>query len=121
MRFAIICFILVICLSSCEKDPAKVQIQNNLPNAVLKNVSWGEVALSSQLLPGEVSDKVYIYYSKHNNIKLPDQKPVRFYMELKGDMVYLETRNKYHIDYDQNILITIEDTTKVFNPLTDKK
>lgn len=40
------CTLFCLYLSSCDEEPGKIQVQNNLPEAILKNIEWGEVALS---------------------------------------------------------------------------
>lgn len=74
--------------------------------------------ITTQLLPGETSNAISVYdNSSYYDVSLPAKFPLKFYMELNGDKVYLQTRESYNLGKEEDITITIDDTTKVYNPL----
>lgn len=111
----------VILLTACDKK-STIQVQNMLSKAVIKNVEWGGLPISSQILPGESSTKITIYENEsYYDIKLPESNPLKFYIDLNGDKVYVQTKASYRLDIDDDILIVVDDTTKVFNPLLESQ
>lgn len=119
MKATVTLLISLLFLISCGKS--SIRVQNNLPRAVLKNVEWGGVPLSSQLLPGETSPQISIWNDSYYDIDLPASHPLQFYLELNGDRIYLQTKMEYRLGKKQDLLIVVEDTTGVFNPLTVAK
>ena len=115
----IILLFLVGALAGCE-DPSSIKVQNNLPNAIMRNVEWGGIPLSGQLLPGEESARVKIYEDGYYDIDLPEKHPLKFYIEVNGDKVYLQTRRIFELKKEEDIFIEISDTTQVINPLLEK-
>jgi|APIni6443716594_1056825.scaffolds.fasta_scaffold536071_2 hypothetical protein len=106
----------LLILYSCDK-PSSIQIQNNLSKAVIRNVEWGGIPISSQLMPGEKSSEINIYDKDYYNIDLPASYVIKFYLDVNGDKVYLETKTKYTLEIEQHLLIEIDDTTQVINPI----
>jgi hypothetical protein len=106
-------------LAACE-GTSSIQVQNNLSKAVIRNVEWGGLPLSSQLIPGEKSTKISIRKNDYYEINLPAKNVIKFYLDVNGDKVYLETKKLFELGIEQDILIEINDSTKVVNPLIDK-
>lgn len=110
-------FALLLVLVACNK-PSSIKVENKLPKVVLKNIQWGSMPITTQLLPGETSNAISVYdNSSYYDVSLPAKFPLKFYMELNGDKVYLQTRESYNLGKEEDITITIDDTTKVYNPL----
>lgn len=107
-------FILIsVIICSCEDDRGIIKVQNNVHNAKLQSVSWGDYSIAYSLLTGEESDEVRIEDKKGSFPKIND---LSFYMVSSGKKVYLKTKYKYKLDADQNLTIVISDTTSVLNP-----
>jgi|GEM_PF-474434 hypothetical protein len=116
---SILC-VVVFVLASCEKE-SEIRVQNMLPKAIIKNVEWGGIPISSQILPGQTSEAITIYENEsYYDIKLPASKPVKFYISLNGDLVYVQTKASFRLNEDDDRTIVIADTTQVFNPLLEK-
>ena len=107
----------IIFLAACE--PSTIRVKNSISKAVVKNVEWGGVPISSNLLPGETSTKIKIFNHSYYDIDLPESHPLRFYMDLNGDMVYLETKESFKLAKDDDLTIELDDQTEVFNPALD--
>jgi hypothetical protein len=41
-------------------------------------------------------------------------------MTRNGNRVYLKTKKKYQLDYDETLKIVIDDSTEVINPMIDE-
>jgi len=104
--------LLVLTLSSCY-DKAKITIQNKVHNATLVQVSWDKHSVASSLLPGEGSTST-VYEGP--DYRFPKTSVVKFYMKREGNQVYLETKYRFTLDANDNLLIVISDTTQVINP-----
>ena len=105
--------ILVLMLFSCEEE-AKITIQNNVHNATLEQISWDKYSIGHSLMPGVKSQKYTVYGHKND---FPKTSMVKFYMKRNGNQVYLETKNTFTLNIDDDLLIIISDTTEVINPL----
>lgn len=114
LTIVILAFCVFQSMSAC-KEPGEIQVKNNLPHALLHNVEWGDVALTATLMPGETSHFTTIY-NYDSRINLPESHPLRFYLDVNGDMVFLETRAQYLVDFEMLTLAVIDDTTAVFTP-----
>ena len=101
------------------KDPSSIKVENSLSGAIIRNAEWGGVPIASQLLPGKTSTKINIYNNSYYDIDLPDRYPIEFYIDVDGDMIYLETKERFRLGVEENILIEISDTTEVINPLLE--
>jgi hypothetical protein len=120
MKVKNIIFLLAIFFASCNK-PSSIEVENNLTEAVITNMKWGDVPLASELLPGKTTGKVKIYEDSHYNLDFPEEFPLNFYLELSGDRVLLETRKTYKLGKEDDILISINDSLEVFNPIKEAK
>lgn len=109
-------FILVICaafiLTSCYKS-ADIQVRNNISQVKIMDVKWGEIYIAGELLPGETSSKITVTSQEE---KFPATHNISFVMSANDKYVYLETVCEYTLDEDQDLLIILEDTTRVQNP-----
>jgi uncharacterized ubiquitin-like protein YukD len=113
--------LVVLILAACQDETSSIKIQNNLSKAVIRNAQWGEIRLASQLMPGQTSkalelDNYYNYY----DIRLPAKFPVKFYIDVNGDKIYLQTRDSFRLGIEDEIVIAIEDETEVFNQLLEE-
>ncbi|MFA6368516.1 MAG: hypothetical protein WCX10_08175 [Bacteroidales bacterium] len=121
MRKVIFLIISVFVLVSCEEE-STIQVKNMLSKAVIKNVEWGGLPISSQILPGQSSDKITVFEDEsYYDINLPESNPIKFYIDLNGDLIYVQTKASYRLDVDNDLIIVIEDSTAVFNPLLEKE
>lgn len=112
----------LVILMSCNNKPSSIKVQNNLSGATMQNVEWGGVPLATSLMPGEVSSKIkirddYSYY----DIDLPEKHQLKFYIDVKGDKVYLETKESFNLGVEDDIIIVISDSTEVYNPLLEEE
>jgi hypothetical protein len=119
-QYILIFIVAIFTLTSCQKK-SKIRVQNMLPKALIQNVEWGKIPISSQILPGQTSEAIVVYEDEpYYDIKLPESKPVKFYISLNGDLVYLQTKFSFCLNEDDDLTILIADTTQVFNPLLEK-
>lgn len=109
-------FILVICIAfifqSCYKS-AEIQVRNNISKVKIIDVKWGDNYIAGELLPGQTSSKITV--TNHEE-KFPATHNISFVMFANDKYVYLETISEYTLDEDQDLLIILEDTTRVQNP-----
>ncbi|MEA4839444.1 MAG: hypothetical protein VB110_00385 [Bacteroidales bacterium] len=121
MRKVIFLIISVFVLVSCEQE-STIQVKNMLSKAVIKNVEWGGLPISSQILPGQSSDKITVFEDEsYYDINLPESNPIKFYIDLNGDLIYVQTKASYRLNLDDDLILVIEDSTAVFNPLLEKE
>jgi len=113
-NISLIVFTLLILNSCLEKG--KVQIENKIHNVKLMNVRWNGEIISYELYPGESSDEIIIMDKRD---KFPKTSAVEFTMIYNDKRVFLRTKQKYSLDYDEKLLIVLHDTTKVYNPATE--
>ncbi len=111
-------------LTSCH-EKATIKVQNMLPKAVIYNVEWGGVPISGRIIPGQSSTKIELHDGfgslSYYDISFPASYPLKFYIALNGDKVYVQTRESYRLDDDDDLVIVIDDATKVFNPLIESR
>ena len=75
--------------------PSSIKVQNNLSKATVRNVEWGGLPICSQIIPGETSEKIEIYpRDNYYDIDLPAKYPLKFYIDVNGDMIYVETKER---------------------------
>ena len=101
-----------VMLQSCY-NPGDIQIQNNISNVEIVDVRWGDLYMAEDLLPGESSDKHTI---RKYDEKLPSMHKVSFKMTANMKTIYLGTVEEFLLDQDGDLLITLDDETKVKNP-----
>ncbi len=112
-KLQIIVIVLALGLfQSCYK-PGDISVQNNISNARIIDVKWGNFYLAAELLPGESSEKLTIDRYQE---KLPSKHKVTFKMVANDKLVYLETVEKYLLEEDDELHITLSDDTRVKNP-----
>ena len=111
MRFPVIIFIAAI-LQSCYK-PGEIQIQNNVSNAKLTDIKWGDIYIESELIPGQTSSKIK---NSKDEQKLPSSKKISFIMAANQTSIYLETVGEYLLNEDDDVLFVIDNNTPVLNP-----
>ena len=108
----------MLALLACN-DPSSIEVENKLSNAVIRNVEWGGMPIASKLLPGESSAKISIYSDSYYGINLPEEHRLKFYVDVNGDMIYLETKEYIRLGVEQDLRIEINDETPVINPLLE--
>lgn len=116
-------YLFIISLSTliiigCEK-PAEIRVRNSIGGATLQNIRWGDVLLTGRLLPGEASGRIQIYDDPDWGVDLPAEEPIRFYMNVQGDLIFLETRETYRLDEEVKLTVSLSDTTKVWNSVVN--
>ena len=117
----ILFILLVFSFFACH-DPSSIKVQNNLSKATVRNVEWGSVPICSQIIPGETSGKIKIYpRENYYDIDLPDKFPLKFYIDVNGDLIYLETMESIRLGIEENISIDINDSLLVINPLLEEE
>lgn len=105
---------------ACTEEPGKISVQNEIHGAVLKDIRWGDAFVTSELLPGEMSHDALVHDVENGyGVDLPAGNPIRFYMEVQGDRIYLQTREIYNLDVDTEVEVVLHDSTPVFNPLLE--
>ena len=111
--------IVSIGLFSCQKDPGQISVINKLPGAELNNVKWGNLLVDNQLLPGEQSQVINI---EENDflVDLPESNSISFQMTVNSSTVFLETIEIYRLNLEESIVIEIDTTTEVQNPLLNQ-
>jgi hypothetical protein len=97
---------------SCNK-PSTIEVQNNLLNGTLKNVYWGEIPIAHEILPDETSGQIKIYEDAHYNLDFPEEFTLQFTFKVDGKEIILQTNNTYKLGREENLLIFIDDSTKV--------
>ena len=102
----------LITLQSCYKA-GSIEVQNNISQVEILDVKWGEIYLSSELLPGQTSEKISI---EKREKKLPFSSKISFTMYANSKTIYLETQEEFLLNEDQDLLIILDDNTKVKNP-----
>lgn len=105
----------------CQESPGRISVQNSIRGAIIKDVRWGDIFLTEDLLPGEKSQSITVYDAGDAGygVNLPAAFPIGFYMEVQGDRIYLQTRERYELDMDKVVDIVLSDSTAVVNPLLD--
>lgn len=101
----------LIATSCVEKGT--VVVTNRVSNAQIESISFNDYAIYGTLLPGQSSTKLEIKELKN---KFPFTGPIEFYMTSGSNKVYLKTKESFYLDYDQNLVIVISDSTEVINP-----
>ena len=97
--------------TSCKE--AKLQVQNNVSNARIQEVYWGDFSVAAELLPGETSEELTISKSDED---LPSSHRLKFVMYANQRKIYLETKEEYYLNTDDHLLIKVNDGTPVSNP-----
>lgn len=113
MKKAIILPLFVVLLScvSCVED-SYINLNNKIGLVKIENVSFDNISLTSELIPGETRIKTICEAES----KFPKRSQVSFYMVKGTSKVYLKTRQNYILDYSKTLTITLSDTTEVYNP-----
>ncbi|MCB0711003.1 MAG: hypothetical protein KDD67_01595 [Ignavibacteriae bacterium] len=102
----------------CE-NPGEIRIRNSVSGAKIQNVRWGDVLIAGELLPGEISNVVKIKDDPDWGVDLPAEEPLRFYLNVDGDLIFLETRATYRLDEEVKLSLSIHDTTEVWNSIVN--
>lgn len=113
MKNFIILIIAVLLIQSCDDYHGKICVRNSVSSVTLKNVMWGDFLLANEILPGQSSTKLTLYKTDE---KLPSTHRITFTMSANSSQVYLETEESFTLDKDDDLLIVIDDSTKVINP-----
>jgi len=109
----------VLFFASCKKyKEAHIEVVNNVHNVRLYNISFDDIALRGDLLPGESSGKILIS-DEYENISFPISGQIEFYMMGSSDArVYLRTKESFTLNKNDDLKIIISDDTEVVNSLT---
>jgi hypothetical protein len=109
----IILFTLTAFLTVSCSERGTLVVKNKLSNARLESISFGDFAVYGSLLPGETSEELVI---KEFKDAFPFRNQLEFYMTAGSNTVYLKTSETFELDYDQDLVIEINDSTLVINP-----
>lgn len=119
MKYFILSAFTVLILNSCDYE-SSLRVRNLLSHAVVENVEWGGIPVTSQIIPGETCQKITIMEDEpYYDIRLPSAFPLKFYINVNGDRVFVQTRKSYLLNKDDDLTIDLCDTTQVFNPLLE--
>jgi hypothetical protein len=105
-------FTSALILSACH-DEARIQVTNRVHNVRLDNISYSNVRIGSNLLPGETTEATVS--DRYEEVSFPATAPLEFYM-VKGDRrIYLKTKEFFRLDADEMLEIVIADDTELVN------
>jgi hypothetical protein len=113
MKYITLFIITIFLLLSMACSHGEIQVENNLENTVIKNIEWGNIPVTEYLLPYENSYVRKINNSDYYDIKLPDTYSLRFYIEKDSIEIYYETVEKFTIEREKYVLITINEDTEL--------
>ena len=111
-KIILMAFLVALIATSCT-EKGTVIVTNKVSNAKIESISFNDYAIYGTLLPGQSSDKLEI---KELKDKFPFTGQIKFYMSSGGNKVYLKTKQSFQLDYDQDLVIVISDSTEVINP-----
>lgn len=112
IRIILLSVIVALLTVSCTERGTLV-VKNKLSNVKLESISFGDFAVYGSLLPGETSEELVI---KEFEDAFPFRNQLEFYMTSGSNTVYLKTLETFELDYDQDLIIEINDSTVVINP-----
>ena len=118
-RIIILLSLIAACIFSCDDEEmvkGVVTVQNKVHNARLESINFGDNGVSYSLLPGQSSGKVTIEDYKEF---FPKVSQLEFKMVRNGNTVYLKTNEICQLNYGDTLSIVIDDSTEVFNPITE--
>lgn len=110
MKFIGAFLVAILLLSSCYKE-GKIIVVNRISNVRVKAISWGDVVVSGNLLPGEQVERTI----PKGTEKLPQEYALKFTMEAKSKEVALETVTLHAIQEGETKTIVLDDDTEVSN------
>lgn len=100
---------------ACKKyETAEIQIQNNVHNAMVYDITWGETYFYEQLIPGDKTSSITI---EEEEDEWPMSHRVKFFMKANQQRVLLYTKDYYQLNPNDKLLIVISDSTAVESPL----
>lgn len=102
----------ILLLQSCYK-PGEIQVKNNITKVKISDVKWGDIYIATDLFPGESSKKLTIDRYEE---KLPGSHKISFKMTANNKSIYLQTEVEYLLNEDDDLFVTLTDSTKVKNP-----
>ena len=105
--------VLVALIATSCNEKGTVVVTNRVSNAKIESISFNDYPIYGTLLPGQSSTKLEIKEFKN---KFPFTGQIEFYMTSGSKKVFLKTKESFYLDYDQNLLIVISDSTEVINP-----
>ncbi|HPO49055.1 MAG TPA: hypothetical protein PLO89_01915 [Spirochaetota bacterium] len=106
-------------VTTTTKAPTTFVIENMVSGATMSGIKWSEFSVYSPLLPGSSSPVIRIYDYKFQNVSSYSG-VIKFNLEAKSSVVYLETVDTFSITEGDRKTFTIDDNTKVKNPLINK-
>ncbi len=112
IRIILLSVMVALLTVSCTERGTLV-VKNKLSNVKLESISFGDFAVYGSLLPGETSEELVI---KEFEDAFPFRNQLEFYMTSGSNTVYLKTAETFELDYDQDLVIEINDSTVVINP-----
>ncbi|MDY0103268.1 MAG: hypothetical protein RBS07_10025 [Lentimicrobium sp.] len=111
-RIILMAVLAALIATSCTEKGTLV-VTNKVSNAKIESISFDDYPIYGELLPGQSSEKLEI---KELKDKFPFTGPIEFYMTSGSKKVYLKTKQSFQLDYDQDLVVVITDSTEVINP-----
>lgn len=108
--------VLVALIATSCMEKSTVVVTNRVSNAQIESISFNDFSIYGTLLPGQSSTKLEIEEFKN---KFPFTGQIEFYMTSGSKKVFLKTKESFYLDYDQNLVIVISDSTEVINPMLE--
>jgi hypothetical protein len=99
---------------SCKDYEAQITVENKVHNVQISGIKYGDFYISGYIIPGESTTTTI---KADNKDDFPMENVIEFYMEANGNKVFLKTKEKFKLDLEGNITITITDSTEVVNPM----
>ena len=116
MKSKHIILLLLCCafFTSCENESV-IKITNNVHNVKLDKISFADIAVGSNLLPGESAEKTISEY--YTEISFPLSSQVEFYLVSADKRIFLKTKETFTLRADDKLTIIIDDNTEVISPM----
>lgn len=111
-KIILVAAIAALIATSC-REKGTVVVTNKVSNAKIESISFDDYAIYGELLPGQSSEKLEIKELKDD---FPFIGPIEFYMTSGSNRVFLKTKESFQLDYDQDLVVVITDSTEVVNP-----
>jgi hypothetical protein len=107
--------VILLLFFSCYDD-ATISVTNHVGNVSIEKVSYGDILVGNNLLPGE-STSTKIISERWDNVKFPMSAQLQFYMVRGANRVFLKSKEVYVLNAEQHLSIVINDDTEVINPM----
>ena len=114
-KHVILLLLSCVFFASCEDDKSVIRITNNVHNVKLDKISFADIAIGSNLLPGESAEETISEY--YTEVSFPLSSQIEFYMVSADKRVFLKTKETFTLKANDKLSIIIDDNTEVVNPM----